>query len=69
MVRRLVGKCVKYGFLSGKRGDQKMADLPTDRTLVGAPFTNCWVDVFGPFLIKEGRKELKRYALFSCFGK
>ena len=33
----------------------------------GPPFTNCDVDMFGPFLIKEDRKELKRYrALFTC---
>ena len=44
-----------------------MADLPNDRTLDGPPFTNCGIDMFGPFLIKEGRKELKRYgALFTC---
>ena len=35
----------------------------------GLPFTNCAVDMFGPFLIKEGRKELKRYgALFTCLA-
>ena len=44
-----------------------MAGLPNDRTLDGPPFTNCGIDMFGPFLIKEGRKELKRYgALFTC---
>ena len=42
-----------------------MADLPTD-TLDGPPFTNCRVDMFGPFLIKE---VLKRYrALFTCLA-
>ena len=46
-----------------------MADLPTDRTIDEPPFTNCGVDMFGPFLIKEGRKELKRYgALFTCLS-
>ena len=39
----------------------KMVDLPSDRTIDRTPFTNCDVDVFGPFLIKGGRKELKRY--------
>ena len=38
-----------------------MADLPIDRTIDEPTFTNCGVDMFGPFLIKEGRKELKRY--------
>ena len=32
-------------------------------------FTNCGVDMFGTFLIKEGRKELKRYGtLFACLS-
>ena len=44
-----------------------MADLPSGRTLEGPPFINCGVDIFGPFLIKESRKELGRYgALFIC---
>ena len=67
VVRSLVGKCVRCRLLRGKLGEQKMADLPTDRTLDGPPFTNCGVDMFGPFFIKEGRKELKIYgALFTC---
>ena len=46
-----------------------MADLPTDRAIDEPPFINCGVDMFGPFLIKEGRKELKRYgALFTCLS-
>ena len=35
-----------------------MADLPTDRTTNEPTFTNCGVDMFGPFLIK-GEKSLK----------
>ena len=43
-----------------------MVDRPTDRTTVKPTFANCDVDMFGPFLIKEGRKEFKRYgALFT----
>ena len=49
--------------------EQKMADLPTDRKIDKPPFTNCSVDMFGPFRIKEGRKELKRYGtLFTCLS-
>ena len=44
-------------------------DLPTDKTTDEPPFTNCGVDMFGPFLIKEGRKVLKRYgALSTCLS-
>ena len=46
-----------------------MAELPEDRVEPAPPFTNCAVDYFGPFNIKEGRKELKRYgALFTCMA-
>jgi hypothetical protein len=46
-----------------------MADLPIDRLEATPPFTYCAVDMFGPFVIKEGRKELKRYgALFTCLA-
>ena len=49
--------------------EQKMADLPEDRMEVVPPFTYCAVDLFGPFTIKEGRKELKRYGvLFKCLS-
>ena len=59
ILRSLVGKCVKYRLLRGKLGEQKMTDLPTDRTIDEPPFTNLGVNMFGNFLMKEGRKELK----------
>ena len=44
-----------------------MVELPEDRLELAPPFTNCAVDYFGPFIIKEGRKELKRYGeFFTC---
>ena len=46
-----------------------MADLPKERLTPAPPFTYCGVDYFGPFRIKEGRKELKRYGvLFTCLS-
>lgn len=46
-----------------------MADFPDDRLEPAPPFSYCAVDLFGPFMIKEGRKELKRYGvLFTCLG-
>ena len=69
VTRSLVGKCVKSRQLRGKLDTQKIADLPVDRTFEGPPFTNCGVDMFRPFLIKEGRKELKRYGeIFTCLA-
>ncbi|XP_023188127.1 uncharacterized protein LOC111608396 [Xiphophorus maculatus] len=44
-----------------------MAELPEVRTKTAPPFTYCGVDCFGPFIVKEGRKEVKRYGLlFTC---
>ena len=44
-----------------------MAEFPEVRTKTAPPFTYCGVDCFGPFMVKEGRKEVKRYGLlFTC---
>lgn len=46
-----------------------MADLPADRLEENPPFTYSAADYFGPFYIKEGRRELKRYGvLFTCMS-
>ena len=41
-----------------------MADLPS-----APPFTYCATDYFGPFIVRETRKELKRYrVIFTCMA-
>ena len=46
-----------------------MADLPPERVTPAPPFTYTGMDVFGPFYIKEGRKELKRWGMiFTCLS-
>ncbi|XP_044182389.1 uncharacterized protein LOC122963130 [Acropora millepora] len=46
-----------------------MSDLPEDSLEPTPSFTYCAVDYFGPFIIKDGRKELKRYGvLFTCMA-
>ena len=45
-------------------GYQKMADLRQERCTETAPFTYFGVDIYGPLIIKEGRSELKHYAVF-----
>ena len=46
-----------------------MSDLPKERCCEAAPFTHCGVDMFGPFIVRERRSNLKRYcALFTCFA-
>ena len=66
-VRRELSKCVTCRKLYAMPCEQKMADLPADRLHPAPPFTFTAVDYFGPFIVKEKRKELKRYGvLFTC---
>ena len=67
VVRKIIHKCVICWKLCGKFGDQKMSDLPKERCCDAVPFTHCDVDMFGPFIIRERRSNLKQYfALFTC---
>ena len=44
-----------------------MADLPSDRVTPEPPFTNAGIDFFGPFYVKRGRGQEKKYGVvFSC---
>ena len=46
-----------------------MADLPKDRMSEEPPFTYCGINLFGPFVVKDGQKEVKRYgALYTCLS-
>ena len=46
-----------------------MADLPKERITPSLPFNYCGVDYFGPFFIKQERKEAKRYGtICSCLA-
>ena len=46
-----------------------MADLPQERVESTPPFTYCGMDCFGPFIVREGRKDLKRYGvIFTCMS-
>lgn len=40
-----------------------MADLPREQVTSSPPFTYSGVDNFGPFYIKQGSKNVKRYGI------
>lgn len=68
-VRHLISKCVTCRRNRAPVAEQKMADLPKGRVTPAPPFTYNGVDYFGPYVIKECRKELKRYGcLFTCLA-
>ena len=69
LVRNILHKCVTCRMLRGKSEAPKMADLPEDRLKNAPPFTYVGLDLFGPFLIKERRSELKRYGIiYTCLN-
>ncbi|XP_057677992.1 uncharacterized protein LOC130907200 [Corythoichthys intestinalis] len=60
-------KCIKCRKFRKCNQGQKMADLPLERMEATPPFTYSGMDCFGPFSVKDGRKELKKYGLlFTC---
>jgi len=67
VVSSLIHKCAVCRKLRHSPQGQKMSDLPSDRLDPGPAFTHVAVDCFGPFFIKDRRRELKRYGiLFTC---
>ena len=68
MVKRVLKACTQCKRLHGRMETQKMADLPPDRlTPYKPPFSFVGVDCFGPFLVKRGRGQEKRYGcIFTC---
>ena len=52
-VNRELSRCVVCKKLRGPLLDQRMADLPADRTEVAPPFTNVGFDVFGPWMVRS----------------
>lgn len=68
-VRQVLYRCVTCRRARSSPNVQKMADLPLERLTIAPPFTYVGIDYFGPFLIKEKRKELIRYGtLFTCMA-
>ena len=67
-MRRVLSKCTNCKKIQGRVGEQRMADLPSDRLKINKPpFSSTGVDFFGHFMVKRGRAQVKRYALlFTC---
>ena len=68
-MKSVVHRCVPCKLLRAQPLSQKMSELPSSRLADVAPFTFCGTDMFGPFIVKEGRKEMKRYVIiFTCLS-
>ena len=69
LVRYIISQCFRCRILRGKSMSPKVADLPKDRIEPSPPFTYCGLDMFGPFLVRERRSDLKRYGIiFTCLS-
>ena len=68
LLHAILKACVSCHRRFGSPLSQRMADLSANRISSGLPpFTNRGVDYFGPFLVKQGRSQVKWYgALFTC---
>ena len=67
-VKRIVNSCFSCKKRHASPGIQKMSDLPTDRVQPNRPpFTYVGIDCFGPFVVKRGRADVKRYGIvYTC---
>ena len=73
-VTREINKCVTCKKLRGPVVEQRMTDLPADKTEVTPPFTNVGFDVFGPWTTRSRKTRgcaanSKRWGLvFICLN-
>ncbi|XP_067939763.1 uncharacterized protein [Watersipora subatra] len=69
LVASYIHSCIQCRKQRRPTESQKMADLPSERVNSASPFTYVGCDCFGPFIVKENRKELKRYGvIFTCMA-
>lgn len=58
---------MKCKALSARPMEQQMADVPEIRSVTGKVFENTGTDCFGPFTVRVGRSDHKRWGvLFTC---
>ena len=69
-VRRVLNKCVGCRRRLRPPESQKMADLPEERLqFCQPPFFTTGIDCFGPFYVKKGRSQMKKYGvIFTCMS-
>ena len=70
LVYKMSSDCITCKRMFSSTCTQKMANLPAPRVdFDKAAFENVSVDCFGPFYVKHGRHECKRYGvIFTCLN-
>ena len=69
-VRRVISKCIVCRRELAQPSSQQMSALPLERVISGGfAFSHVGLDYFGPFVVKHGRAEVKRYGcIFTCLN-
>ena len=66
-LRSIKNKCIRCRKGRAQTKTPVMADLPEERLVASTVFSNVGVDYFGPFTVKIGRRNRKRWCcLFTC---
>ena len=70
LIKHVIRNCLTCKKLYSAGKNQRMADLPSERTTPDKPpFSNVGIDCFGPFMVKQGRAQVKRYGcIFTCLA-
>ena len=70
LIRQVLRKCTVCKKCFAPTCAQRMSDLPPERvTPDEPPFSFVGVDFFGPFMVKVGRSQVKRYGyIFTCLA-
>ncbi|XP_067931116.1 uncharacterized protein [Watersipora subatra] len=63
VVKNLISSCVICSRLRKQPEQQQMGQSPPERIEQTSPFTHVGMDVFGHFMVKDRRSELKRWGL------
>ena len=68
LIKGIKRSCVTCKKLYGRPSVQLMCDLPSERLEPNKPpFSSVGIDCFGPYYVKLGRAEIKRYGcIFTC---
>ena len=68
LIKTFISSCVTCRKLRAQPDQQKMADLPSDRLAEGPPFTYVGMDVFGPYIVTEGKSTRRSTSNRKAWG-
>ena len=64
-MKSMISECIDCRKLRGKTCQQEMSAIAEEQLIKEPPFSYCGVDMFGPFLVKEGQK-IQKSIMVQC---